>query len=37
MPIPNVTQTFQLQRPDLEGCRAEAMLRLYIAEYCSSV
>jgi len=31
---PNVTQSFKLQRPDLENCRAEAMLRLFIAEHC---
>jgi len=33
----NTTQGFKLQRPDLEGCRAEAMLRLFIAEPCSTV
>jgi len=32
--LPDVTQTFELQRPDLESCRAEAMLRLFIAERC---
>jgi len=26
----------KLQRPDLEHCRAEAMLRLFIAERCST-
>jgi len=34
--LPNVTQSFKLQRPDLERCRAEAMLRLFDAEHCSS-
>jgi len=24
---PNVTQSFKLQKPDLESCKAEAMLR----------
>ena len=32
--LPNVTQSFELQRPDLESCKAEAMLRLFIAERC---
>ena len=32
--FPNVTQSFELQRPDLESCRAEAMLRLFKAERC---
>jgi len=34
---PNVTQSFKLQIPDLESCRAEAMLRLFIAEHFSTV
>jgi len=34
--IPNVTQGFKLQTPDFESCRAEAMLRLFIAEHCST-
>jgi len=34
---PNVTQSFKIQRPDLESCRAEAMLRLFIAEHSSTV
>jgi len=34
--LPNVTQSFKLQRPDLESCMAEAMLRLFIAEHCSN-
>jgi len=34
---PNVTQSFKLQRPDLKNCRAEAMLRLFIAEHCFAV
>jgi len=28
---PNVTQRFELQRPDLEICTAEAMLRLSLS------
>jgi len=32
--LPNVKQSFELQRPDLESCRAEAMLRLFVAERC---
>ena len=32
--LPNVTQSFELQRSALESCRAEAMLRLFIAERC---
>jgi len=35
--LPNVTQSFKLQRPDLESCRGEAMLKLFIAEHCSTV
>jgi len=35
--FPNVTQIFELQRPDLESCRAEAVLRLFNAEHCSTV
>jgi len=31
LPNPNVTQSFKLQRRDLESCRAEAVLRLFIA------
>jgi len=31
---PNVTQNFKLQRPDFKNCRAETMLRLFIAEHC---
>jgi len=34
--LPNVTQSFKLQRPDLESCRAEVMLTLFIAEHCST-
>jgi len=34
--LPNVTQSFDLQRTGLESCRAEAMLRLFIAEHCST-
>jgi len=33
----NVTQNFKLQRSDLESSRAEAMLRLFIAEHCSNL
>jgi len=35
--LPNVTQSFEFQRPDLEICRAEAMLRLFMAERCSTL
>jgi len=35
--FPNVTQSFKLQRPDLKSCTVEAMLRLFIAEHCSTV
>jgi len=35
--LPNVTQSFKLQRPDLESCRTEVMLRLFIAEHYSTV
>jgi len=35
--LPNVTQSSRLQRRDLESCRAEAMLRLFIGEHCSTV
>jgi len=35
--LPNATQNFKLQRPDLESRRAEAMLRLFIAEHCFTV
>jgi len=31
----HVTESFQLRRPDLESCRVEAMLSLFIAERCS--
>jgi len=34
--LPNATQSSKLQRSDLESCRAEAMLRLFIAEHCST-
>jgi len=36
--LPNVTQSFKLQRPDLERCRSEgeAMLRLK-AKLCSDL
>jgi len=34
--LPNVTQSFKLQRPDLERRKAEDMLRLFIAEHCST-
>jgi len=33
----NARQSFEQQRPDVESCRAEAMLRLFIAEHCSTV
>ena len=33
--LPNVTQSFTLHRTVLESCRAEAMLRLSIAEHYS--
>jgi len=33
----NVTQSFKLQRPDLDSCRAVDMLRLFIVEHCSTV
>ena len=32
--LKNYNTTFELQRPDIESCRAEAMLRLFIAERC---
>ena len=35
--LPNVTQSFKLRRPNFESYRAEAMLRLFIAERCSTV
>jgi len=35
--LTNVTQSFKLLRPDLQSCRAETMLRLFIAEHCSTV
>jgi len=35
--LPNVTQSFELQKPDVESFRAEAMLRLLIVEHCSTV
>jgi len=35
--LTNITQSFKLQRADLESCRAEAMFRLFIAEDCSIV
>jgi len=37
--LPNVTQSFKLKRPHTESCTdtAEAMLRLFIAEHCSTV
>ena len=35
--LTNATQSFKLQRSDPESCRAEAMLRLFIAEHCSTV
>jgi len=35
--LTNATQSFKLQRSDLESCRAETMLRLFIAEHCSTV
>jgi len=28
---PNVSQSFELQRPDIESCRAEVMLRLSLS------
>jgi len=34
--LSNVIQGFNLQRPDLESCRAEAMLRLFITEHYST-
>jgi len=30
-----ITQSFEIQRPDSESCKAEAMLSLFIAENCS--
>jgi len=35
--LTNVTQSIKLQRPDLKSWRAEAMLRLFVAEHCSTV
>jgi len=35
--LTNLTQSFKLQRPDLKSCRAAAVLRLFIAEHCSTV
>jgi len=35
--LPNVAQSFKLQRLDIERCRAEDMLRLFIAEHYSTV
>ena len=35
--LPNVTQSFKLQRLDLQCWKAEAMLRLFIAEHCSTI
>jgi len=35
--LPNVTQSFWLQRSNLESCGDEAILRLFIAEHCSTV
>jgi len=32
----NVTPSFKLQRPDLESCGAEVMLRWFIAELYST-
>jgi len=34
---PNVTQSFELLRRDIESCNVEAILRLSIAEHCSTV
>jgi len=34
--LSNVTQSFKLQRPDLENCRSETMLSLFIAEHWST-
>jgi len=33
----NTTQGFKLERPDLESCKAETMLRLFSTEHCSTV
>jgi len=30
-----ITQSFDLRRPDLQSCQAEAMLSLFITECCS--
>ena len=35
--LTNITQSFKFQRPDVGSCRAEAMLRLFVAEHCSTV
>jgi len=35
--LPNVTQSFKSQKPDLQSFMAEAMLRLFIAEHYSTV
>jgi len=35
--LPNVTQSFKLQRPDLDICRTEATLGLFSAEHCSNI
>jgi len=35
--LPNVTQSFKLQRLDLQSWKAEAMIRLFIAEHCSTI
>ena len=32
--LPNGTHSFEIQRPALESCRAEAMLLLFIAKRC---
>jgi len=34
--LTNVTQSFKLHKTRLESCRAEAMLRLFIAQYFST-
>jgi len=35
--LTNITQSFKLQRPDLESFSAKAMLRLFIAGHCCTV
>jgi len=35
--LPNVTQSFKLQRPDLESSRAEDMHWLFMAEHMGAI